>query len=141
MEKQNAETTAGAFVEKIALTYGAPQILQTDQGANFMSEVFQHSCRLLKIKKIQSTAFHPQSQGGLERSHHVLAKYLRHYVSEDQANWDSWVPLRLTCIIPLNIRLQVTHRLNYYLDTPQPYPPRYRNHQTHSITMTIMYSN
>ena len=57
-----------------------------------MSEVFQHSCRLLKIKKIQSTAFHPQSQGGLECSHRVLAEYLCHYVSEDQANWDSWVP-------------------------------------------------
>jgi transposase InsO family protein len=92
LEKQDAETIARAFVEKIVLLYGTPQILQTDQGANFMSEMFRNTCNLLKIKKIQSTAFHPESQGGIERSHRVLAEYLRHYVSEDQTDWDLWIP-------------------------------------------------
>ena len=49
-------------------------------------------CKLLRIKKIQTTAFHPQSNGSLERSHMVLTEYLRHYVCEDQTNWDEWVP-------------------------------------------------
>ena len=62
-----------------------------DQGVNFMSEVFRNTCNLLKIKKIQSTAFHPESQGSIEWSHCVLAEYLRHYVSEDQTDWNSWV--------------------------------------------------
>ena len=74
------------------LTYGTPRIIQTDQGANFISEVFKNTCRILGIKKIQSTAFHPESQGSIERSHRVLAEYLRHYVKEDQTNWDQWVP-------------------------------------------------
>jgi len=90
--KQDAEPLARAFVEKTVLTYGTPQTLQTDQGANFVSEVFRNTCKILKINKIQSTEFHPESQGSIERSHRVLAEYLRHYVSEDQANWDSWVP-------------------------------------------------
>jgi len=90
--KQDAETVARAFVEKIILTYGTPQTLQTDQGANFVSEAFRNSCKILKINKIQSTVFLPKSQGSIERSHSVLAEYLRHYVSEDQTNWDSWVP-------------------------------------------------
>jgi hypothetical protein len=47
---------------------------------------------LLKIKKIQSTTFHPESQRSIERSHRVLAEYLRHYVNEAQTNWDEWVP-------------------------------------------------
>jgi len=92
VEKQDAETVARAFVEKIVLLYGTPQILQTDQGTNFMSEVFRNTCTLLKIKKIQSTAFHPESQGGIERSHRMLAEHHRHYMSEDQTDWDSWVP-------------------------------------------------
>ena len=92
IEKQDAETVARAFVEKIVLTYGTPQILQTDQGANFTSEVFRNTCKILKIRKIQSTAFHPESHESFERSHRVLAEYLRHYVREDQTNWDSWVP-------------------------------------------------
>ncbi len=89
--QQDAETIAKAFVERIVLIYGAPRILQTDQGANFVSEVFRTTCKILRIKKIQSTAFHPESQGGIERSHRVLAEYLRHYVDEDQMNWDHWV--------------------------------------------------
>ena len=92
VEKQDAETIARAFVGRIVLLYGTPQIVQTDQGSNFMSEVFRDTCSLLKIKKIQSTAFHPESQWSIERSHHVLAEYLHHYVSEDQTDWDSWVP-------------------------------------------------
>ena len=89
IEKQDAETVARAFVEKLVLLYGIPQILQKDEGANFMSEVFKNNCSLLKVRKIQSTAFHPESQGSIERSHRVLAEYLHHYVSEDQADWDS----------------------------------------------------
>jgi hypothetical protein len=47
---------------------------------------------MLRIIKIQTTAFHPESNGGLERIHRVLAQYLRHYVREDQTNWDDWIP-------------------------------------------------
>jgi len=38
--QQDAETVARAFVANIVLKYGTPRILQTDQGANFVSEVF-----------------------------------------------------------------------------------------------------
>ena len=89
--QQNTENVSRAFVEKIVLTYGTPQILQTDQGTNIVSEVFRNTCKILRIKRIQSTAFRPESQGSTERSHRVLAEYLRHYVKEDQTNWDQWV--------------------------------------------------
>jgi len=89
--QQDAEMVARAFMEKAVLTYGTPPILQNDQGANFISEVFKNTCKILKIKKIQSTVFHPESQGSIGRSHRVLAEYLRHYVKEDQTNWDQWV--------------------------------------------------
>ena len=72
----------------IVLKYGTPRILQPDQGAKFISEVFQNTCKILKIKKIQSTAFHPESQGSTERSHCVLAEYLRQYVKKDKINWE-----------------------------------------------------
>jgi hypothetical protein len=47
---------------------------------------------MLKIKKVQTTPFHPGSNGGLERSHRILKEYLRHYIDNDQSNWDEWVP-------------------------------------------------
>ena len=79
-------------VLNIVLKFGAPAQILTDQGTNFLSDLFKNTCKLLKIKKIQTTAFHPESNGGLERSHRVLAEYLRHYMREDQMNWDEWIP-------------------------------------------------
>ena len=64
--QQDAETVDRTFVERVILTYGMPRIPQTDQGANFISEVFKNTWRILGIKKIQSTASHPKSQGSIE---------------------------------------------------------------------------
>jgi transposase InsO family protein len=90
--QQNAETVAKSFVEEVVLKFGIPQLLLTDQGSNFLSELFANMCKLLKIKKIKTTAYHPQSNGALERTHRVLVEYLRCYIYEDQTNWDKWLP-------------------------------------------------
>jgi transposase InsO family protein len=90
--QQDAETVARELVLNIILKIGTPKQILTDQGTNFLSDLFKNVCKLLRIKKLQTTAFRPESNGGLERSHRVLAEYLRHYVNEDQTNWDEWVP-------------------------------------------------
>jgi hypothetical protein len=95
IRQQDAETVARGFVTHVVLKYGSPHTVLTDQGTNFLSDVFRNTCKLLKIKKIQSTAFHPETNGGLERSHRVLAEYLRHYIREDQSDWDEWIPFAM----------------------------------------------
>jgi transposase InsO family protein len=92
IQRQDAETVAREFVNQVILKVGTPIKILTDQGSNFLSEIFKNTCKMLKIKKLQTTAFHPESNAGLERSHRVLKKYLRHYIKEDQDNWDEWVP-------------------------------------------------
>jgi hypothetical protein len=92
VSQQDAETIAREFVLNVVLKFGAPAQILTDQGSNFLSDMFKNMCRMLRIRKVQTTAFHPESNGGLERSHRVLAEYLRHYVREDQTDWDEWIP-------------------------------------------------
>ena len=92
IQAQDAETVAREFVRSIILKFGAPEVVLSDQGSNFLSELFRNTCKLLGIKKINTTAFHPESNGGLERGHRVLVEYLRHYVTEDQRDWDNWIP-------------------------------------------------
>jgi transposase InsO family protein len=89
--RQDAETVVKEFVTHIILKLGTPEKILTDQGSNFLSNVFKNSCKILKIKKLQTTPFHPESNGSLERSHRVLMEYLRHYITEDQSKWDEWV--------------------------------------------------
>jgi hypothetical protein len=67
-------------------------MILTDQGTEFLSNTFKEVCKLLKINKINTSPFHPQSNGSLERSHRTLAEYLRHYVDKNKANWDHLLP-------------------------------------------------
>lgn len=60
-----------------------------------MSDLFKNICKLLKITKLYSTAYHPQSQVSLERTHRTLGEYLRTYSKADPANWDHWIPFAI----------------------------------------------
>jgi hypothetical protein len=66
IRQQDAPTVAKAFVEEIILQFGIPQTVLTEQGSNFMSEVFSKVCKILRIKRIKCIAYHPQSNGSLE---------------------------------------------------------------------------
>uniref|UniRef100_A0A6V7JLW2 RNA-directed DNA polymerase n=1 Tax=Bracon brevicornis TaxID=1563983 RepID=A0A6V7JLW2_9HYME len=89
---QEGNTIARGFVEGIICEYGARARLLTDQGPNFVGSVFKDTCRLLKIDKIQTTAYHSQTNGVPERMHRTLAEYLRSFINEEQRDWDKWLP-------------------------------------------------
>lgn len=90
MPNQEAETVASGLFEQIISRYTLPKKIVTDQGAQFTGEVFKNLCKLLKIKKIQTTAYHPQSNH-VERAHSTLGNYLRNFVDRKPANWDKYV--------------------------------------------------
>jgi hypothetical protein len=73
IQNQTAEEVTNAFVRNVILNYGIPAEVVTDQGSNFMSDVFKRICKLFKIEKICTTAYHPESNGALERTHKTLA--------------------------------------------------------------------
>ena len=50
---------------------------------------------LLGIRKTRTTALHPQSDGQVERHHQTILNYLAKFVSEDQKDWDNWIPMFL----------------------------------------------
>ena len=47
-----------------------------------------------KIKKIRTTAFYPQFNGSLERSHYALGDFLKQYATVDQ-EWDEWTEVAI----------------------------------------------
>lgn len=80
---------------KFFTTYGLPKEVQHDQGTNFMSRLFQEAMNELGIKQIHSSAYHPESQGALERFHQTLKNMMRTYCFENEKDWDEGVPLLL----------------------------------------------
>ena len=86
----NSEEIAKAFTRRFICQFGSPKAILTDQGTNFTSLIMKRFARYFKIKQCRTTAFHPQSNGSLERSHHVLTEYLKHYI-ENECDWDNWL--------------------------------------------------
>lgn len=72
--------------------FGIPKIIQSDQGTNFTSGVFEEALRQLNIKHNISTSYHPQSQGALERFHQSLKSLLRAYCIEMNRDWEEGLP-------------------------------------------------
>ncbi|KAG8236845.1 hypothetical protein J437_LFUL017195 [Ladona fulva] len=96
LRDQKTETIARAFVEKIVLRHGAPHQLLTDRGENFTSTLMREVCKLLGVKKLQTTAYHPAGNGLVERSHRTLMDVLSHFVDTKQRDWDDWLPFAMS---------------------------------------------
>ena len=64
---------------KFFLLFGLPKSIQSDQGSNFMSGIFQQVMHELKIRQFSSSAYHPESQGALEWFHQTLKTMIKTY--------------------------------------------------------------
>uniref|UniRef100_A0A8C2DF58 Integrase catalytic domain-containing protein n=1 Tax=Cyprinus carpio TaxID=7962 RepID=A0A8C2DF58_CYPCA len=83
---------------KFFSTFGLPKIVQTDQGTNFLSRLFKGVLGSLAISHRVSSAYHPQSQGALERFHQTLKSMLKKYCMDTARDWDEGVPLVLFAV-------------------------------------------
>ncbi len=79
-------------------TFGIPQTIQSDRGTNFTSVLFTEVLKELGIAQTLSSAYHPQSQGALERFHQTLKGLLRKFCHEQESEWDDALPYMLFAI-------------------------------------------
>jgi transposase InsO family protein len=73
---QSALTIAKILVEHIVCRHGVPAELLLDRGANFLSGLLHNVNTLLGIKKTNTTAYHPQTDGLVERFNRTLLDML-----------------------------------------------------------------
>jgi len=91
MREVSARGCAVAFVQHWVSRFGVPDVLTSDRGTQFTSSVWKLVCELLGIHHIQTTAFHPQSNGLLERFHRRLKTALR--ARSTSSSWADQLPL------------------------------------------------
>ena len=85
-----ALSVARAFCDHWVFSYGAPVSLLTDNGPQFTAKFFQAVCGELGVKKVFTTAYHPQSNGQVERYNRTILAALRGYVARRQDDWDDY---------------------------------------------------
>ena len=83
-----AKTVAEIFVNEIVSRHGAPRVLLSDRGSNFLSSLFREVCFLMNTDKIFTSGYRPQTNGLVERFNGTLAQSLSMYVSSHQRDWD-----------------------------------------------------
>ena len=89
---QTAETIAKLFVEQIVCRHGIPEELLSDRGANFLSTLMQEVCKLLRVKKLNTSGYHPQTDGLVEKFNSTLINMIAKCSEDNPCEWDSKLP-------------------------------------------------
>ncbi len=91
-EDQTALTIARLLVEKIIPRHGVPYELLSDRGAAFLSGLMMDVCELMGIHKVNTTAYHPQTDGLVEHFNRTLTDMLAKTVDKSGRDWDTRLP-------------------------------------------------
>ncbi len=83
---------------KFCTVFGLPKVIQTDRGTNFTSKLFVQTLKQFGIKHELSSAYHPQSQGAIERFHQTLKMMLRTYCLASGKDWAESLPFLLFAV-------------------------------------------
>jgi len=89
----SADAVSRIFLAFWVGPFGVPARLLTDNGSNFTSDLMADLFIVLRIQKIWTSPYHPQTDGSVERFNRTLNNMVSHFVNDRQDNWDSVLPL------------------------------------------------
>jgi Integrase zinc binding domain/Chromo (CHRromatin Organisation MOdifier) domain len=90
-EQFDAFGTAEILVDQFCTQHGPPRQLLSDRGSSFMSALSRAFYQQMGIRKLSTTAYHPQTNGMIERFMKHLAQNLAMVVDWTHADWHSWL--------------------------------------------------
>lgn len=102
IKDMTAETVAEIVYEGWIARFGTPVRLTSDQGRQFESSLFAELTKVMGINKIRTTAYHPQSNGIVERWHRTLKTALMARLTDNS----SWVTELATVLLGLRVALR-----------------------------------
>jgi len=92
--KEVAEVASELF--KIFIDFGAPFILQSDNGREFTAKIIQELARMWpQLKIVHSRSRHPQSQGSVERCNQDTELMLQTWLNDNDTN--DWITACRIC--------------------------------------------
>ena len=89
---QSAELIAKTLVDEFFSRFGLPLEIHTDQGSNFVGNLFTTLCLLLQVTKTRTTSYRPCSNGQIERMNRQLLQMIRCLRERNIKDWDVYLP-------------------------------------------------
>lgn len=91
LKSQEASVVAEALFAEVICRYGAPLILVSDRGQNFLSKLVAAMCELFDITRHHTSSYHPQTNSTVERLNSTIAQSLRMYANA-HSSWPKLLP-------------------------------------------------
>lgn len=85
---QKSERMAKVLCEEVVPLFSVPEALLTDGGANLLAQLMLDVCTLLRIGKLNTTPYHPECDGMVERFNHTLKSMSPKRAAQFGAQWD-----------------------------------------------------
>ncbi|PLW40770.1 hypothetical protein PCANC_13537 [Puccinia coronata f. sp. avenae] len=96
MKEATASAIADALLQHVIIPFGTPHEFLTDRGSNFLSKGLLKFLANSNIDKINTSGYHPQSNGKNERYNGILeAAIFRLNTTGDPSKWESVLPVAL----------------------------------------------
>jgi len=92
-EGKSASDLARTFAREVWRHHGLPSDIVSDRDCRITSTVWQEFLTLSGICPRMSTAFHPQTDGQTEHLNQTIEAYLRSFISYEQDDWVSLLPM------------------------------------------------
>ena len=74
-EAANAKACAKVLVHQWIARWGMPDIITSDHGSQFLSDLWLEVCNLMGIARDPTTSYHHQDNGKVKRMHRCLKNY------------------------------------------------------------------
>ena len=98
MPNQTAKTIAKFVYQGYTYIFGTPARPLSDRGANLISKMIEEMCKILGVKKLQTTPYHPQTNGLVERSHQNNNVNDQEAGRRQKADWPSHLAENSACL-------------------------------------------
>ena len=87
-----AQTTAITLFNEFFCKYGIPGTIISDQGVHFKNQLMINIRHLIGFNHIHSTAYHPQTNGVVERFNATFVPQISKLQDTESNNWDEYLP-------------------------------------------------
>lgn len=84
------ERVAEALVEMFS-RFGVPNEVLSDRGTNFTSDLMKEVARLLSVRQLHTTPYHPMANGMVEKFNGTLKLMLKRMCAEKPKDWDRYL--------------------------------------------------
>ena len=95
LPNHKAVTIADTFQSGWVSLFGAPREVHSDRGPEFESHLFRQLCGVFKCMKTRTTAYHPSSDGQVERFNQTMTQMLNALTKVEKKDWD--LQLKYAC--------------------------------------------